>query len=86
MKTRSFLSFPCRVAQETNFKIIQSHREFIPNARREAGKFEVYLQYNEYSPREFTCILDSGCTTLAQSLGRAHMEFHSPGWEARGSL
>ena len=45
MKTRSFLSFPCCVAQKTNFKIIQSHREFIPNARREAGQFEVYKPY-----------------------------------------
>ena len=44
MKTRSFLSFPCCVAQKTNFKIIQSHREFIPNARREAGQFGVYCE------------------------------------------
>ena len=42
MKTRSFLSFRCCVAQKTNFQIIQSHREFIPNARREAGQFGVY--------------------------------------------
>ena len=44
MKTCSFLSFPCCVAQTTNFQIIQSHREFITNARREAGQFGVYLQ------------------------------------------
>ena len=43
MKTRSLLSFRCCIAQETNFKIIQKHGEFIPNARREAGQFEVYI-------------------------------------------
>ena len=43
MKTRSVLSFPCCIAQETNFKIIQNYREFLPNARRDSGQFEVYL-------------------------------------------
>ena len=47
MKTCSLLSFPCCVAQATNFQIIQSHREFIPNARREAGQFGVYSKTKE---------------------------------------
>ena len=42
------LVVPVLRCSKMNFNIIQSRREFIPNARREAGQFGVYYDVTHY--------------------------------------